>query len=320
MEQKYMEERIRELGLIPVAAFACAEDAPQAAHALAAGGIPVLEVTLRTEAGLRAIERVRSECRDILVGAGTVLTIQQARDAAAAGAMFIVSPGLQRDVCTWCMEQGIAVFPGCVTPSEIQQGLALGLHTFKFFPASVYGGLRACKALYGPFQPAGVSFIPTGGIDLSNLAEYARAPFVAAVGGGWLCDNAAIRAGDFEQLTLTARRSVEALLGFSFAHVGVNPGGRPLKELEQLLASYEGEASSCFMMHGAIECCPELAPGTHGHLAIATNDVLRAARFLEKRGACFDWENAKWAGSRLNALYMTEEFGGFAVHLLQKKN
>ena len=316
MERQQLETRIREIGLIPVAAFERTEDAVPAARAIAAGGVPVMEITLRTAAGLQAIEQVRSACPDVLVGAGTVLTLQQAKDAAAAGAMFVVSPGLSADVCTWCLEQGLAVFPGCVTPTEIQQGLALGLKTFKFFPASVYGGLTACKALHGPFGPAGVSFIPTGGVDLTNLAEYARAPYIAAIGGGWLCSGAALAAGDFDRLTETAQKSVAALLGLSFAHVGVRPGGRPLSELEALLP--EHSSSPYFLLNAAIECCPESTPGTHGHLAIATNSVVRAARYLERQGVRFDWENAKWNGDRLNALYFQEEFGGFAVHLLQK--
>ena len=318
MNQKQLETQIREIGLIPVAAFEHAGDAVPAARAIADGGVPVMEITLRTDAGLAAIEQVRTACPDILVGAGTVLTMQQARDAAAAGAMFVVSPGLSEDVCAWCLEQGLAVFPGCVTPTEIQQGLALGLKTFKFFPASVYGGLKACKALYGPFGSAGVSFIPTGGVDLSNLAEYAQAPYIAAIGGGWLCSGKAIAAGDFASLTETARQSVTALLGLSFAHVGVNPDNRPLHELADLLPLPAGSISPHFLLDGAIECCPEPAPGTHGHLAIATNNVLRAARYLEGQGFHFDWEHAKRKGDRLIALYFAEEFGGFAVHLLQK--
>ena len=314
-----VEQKIKETGLIPVAAFDRAADAVPAAEAVAAGGVDVMEITLRTAAGLQAIEDVRARCASVTVGAGTVLTLQQARDAVSAGAEFIVSTGLDEAVCAWCLEQGVAVFPGCVTPTEIQRGLSLGLHTFKFFPASVYGGVKACKALYAPFRSAGVSFIPTGGVDLSNLADYASAPFVAAIGGGWLCDGAAVAAGEFAQLTRTAERSVAALLGFSFAHLGVNPGGeRNLAELASLIGlPEEARGNPHFLLNASIENCPAPAPGTHGHIAVKTNHILRAARYLEKRGIEFDWENAKRKGDRLAALYFRQEFGGFAVHLLQ---
>ena len=316
------EEQVRATGLIPVAAFDHAEDAPKAAAAIAKGGVDLMEITLRTPAALDAIAAVREQCPEVTVGAGTILNLDQAKNAVAAGATFLVSPGFDEGVCAWSLEQGIPVFPGCVTPTEIQRGLALGLKTFKFFPASVYGGLKACKALYGPFQSAGVSFIPTGGIDLTNLAEYAAAPYIAAIGGGWLCDGKAIKAGDFDQLTETARRSVAVLLGFSFAHLGVNAGtdtaAGEMDDLRALVDLSDGGGNPNFMLDSAMEICRTPAPGAFGHIAVKTNSILRAARYLEKRGVEFDWENAKRKGDRLVALYCKKQYGGFAVHLLQK--
>ncbi|MDL2293307.1 bifunctional 4-hydroxy-2-oxoglutarate aldolase/2-dehydro-3-deoxy-phosphogluconate aldolase [Ruminococcaceae bacterium OttesenSCG-928-D13] len=192
-------EIIGKTGILPTVVIDEAESAVSAAQALLAGGVGVMEFTLRTPAGLVAIANVADACPGMLVGAGTVLTLEQCRQSVEAGAQFIVSPGLDEAVVAFCMENDVAVLPGCVTPTEISRAIALGLHHLKYFPAQVYGGLKGMAALAGPF--GGIRFVPTGGIDSDNLAEYAAAPFVFAAGGSWLCSRKAIREKNFDEIT-----------------------------------------------------------------------------------------------------------------------
>jgi 2-dehydro-3-deoxyphosphogluconate aldolase/(4S)-4-hydroxy-2-oxoglutarate aldolase len=165
-----------------------------------------MEITLRTEAGLASIEKAAEACPDMIIGAGTVLDLEQCGEALARGARFIVSPGYDSAIVEYCLEHNTAVFPGCVTPTEITVALKAGLDTVKFFPANVYGGSRAIKALAGPFPNA--KFIPTGGVDLSNIEEYII-PQVFAIGGGWLCGRKAINSGDYGKITGISSQSMD---------------------------------------------------------------------------------------------------------------
>ncbi len=203
-------ERLRNAGVVPVVVLERAEDAVPAARAMLAGGVDVMEITFRTAAAAEAIRNVAAECPEMLVGAGTVLTVEQCEKAVALGAKFIVSPGFDAEIVDWCVERGVAVAPGCVTPTEIMAALKRGLSVVKFFPAGIYGGLKAMKALAAPFGQ--VKFIPTGGVSADNLAEYAAAPFVHAVGGSWLCPKADVAAGNFAriaELCAQSRRIVD---------------------------------------------------------------------------------------------------------------
>lgn len=197
--------RLKSAGVVPVVVLDRAEDAVPTARALLAGGVDVMEITFRTEAAAASIRAVAEACPEMLVGAGTVITLEQCRQAVACGARFIVAPGFDAEVVRWCVEQDVAVTPGCVTPTEIMAAMKLGLRVVKFFPAGIYGGLKAMKALSAPF--GGVRFIPTGGVDAHNLGEYLSAPFVHAVGGSWLCPKAEIAAGHFEQITARCREA-----------------------------------------------------------------------------------------------------------------
>ncbi len=203
-------ERLRNAGVVPVVVLERAEDAVPAARAMLAGGVDVMEITFRTASAAEAIRNVAAECPEMLVGAGTVLTVEQCEKAVALGAKFIVSPGFDAEIVDWCVERGVAVAPGCVTPTEIMAALKRGLSVVKFFPAGIYGGLKAMKALAAPFGQ--VKFIPTGGVSADNLAEYAAAPFVHAVGGSWLCPKADVAAGNFAriaELCAQSRRIVD---------------------------------------------------------------------------------------------------------------
>lgn len=193
--------------IVPVVVLNDASRAPALADALVAGNLPVAEVTLRTPAGLDSIRAIAGR-DDILVGAGTVTTPEQVDAVVAAGARFVVSPGFSHAVVDRALEAGVPVIPGCVTPSEIMAALEAGLSTVKFFPASVYGGAKAIKALAAPF--VGLSFVPTGGVSASNLAEYLSLPCVPAVGGSWMVPADRVDAGDFEAITELSAAAVQA--------------------------------------------------------------------------------------------------------------
>ncbi|HEY3925490.1 MAG TPA: bifunctional 4-hydroxy-2-oxoglutarate aldolase/2-dehydro-3-deoxy-phosphogluconate aldolase [Acidothermaceae bacterium] len=188
--------------LVPVVVLDDTAHADGLAAALIAGGLAIAEVTLRTDAALESI-RVMAARGDIVVGAGTVLTTAQVDDVVAAGASFVVSPGLSRPVVERCLEHGVLAFPGAVTATEIQAALELGVTTVKFFPASTSGGVAAIAALAAPF--GGVGFVPTGGVTPENLAGYLAVPAVVAVGGSWMVPRGRVNAGDFAGITeLTA--------------------------------------------------------------------------------------------------------------------
>ena len=158
-----------------------------------------MEITLRTAAALDSIRSVAAECPDMVVGVGTVLNLEQAKDAVEAGAKFIVSPGFDEETVKWCVENKIDVAPGCVTPTEIMAARKLGLRVVKFFPANVYGGLKAITNLAAPFTD--MQFIPTGGVNTENIAEFVANPAIFAVGGSWICKKADISAGNFDKIT-----------------------------------------------------------------------------------------------------------------------
>ena len=197
--------RLARAGVVPVVVLEHAKDAVPTAKAMVAGGIDVMEITFRTAAAADSIRAVSENCPEMLVGAGTVITLEQCKKAVESGAKFIVAPGFDEEVVRWCVENNVPVTPGCVTPTEIMAAMKLGLKVVKFFPAGVYGGLSAMKALSGPF--GGIKFIPTGGVNAQNLAEYISAPFIHAVGGSWVCPKADISAGNFEKITALCREA-----------------------------------------------------------------------------------------------------------------
>ncbi|MBC8336185.1 MAG: bifunctional 4-hydroxy-2-oxoglutarate aldolase/2-dehydro-3-deoxy-phosphogluconate aldolase [Anaerolineales bacterium] len=207
-------EQIGKLGVVPVVAIEDAADAPRLGQALMAGGLPCAEITFRTAAAESAIRAMATEYPDMLVGAGTVLTVNQAERALSAGAKFIVTPGFDAAVVDWCLSHELPITPGVMTPTEINLALNKGLKLLKFFPAEAAGGIKTLKAIGGPY--VGVSFIPTGGIGVHNLADYLRLPMVHACGGSWLVKKQLIAEGEFKQiekLTAAAVKLVQEIRG-----------------------------------------------------------------------------------------------------------
>lgn len=210
-------EKLHKIGIVPVVVIDSAEDAVPLAQALTEGGLPAAEVTFRTAAAKDAIKRIREACPDMTVGAGTVLSVSQAKDAAEAGAQFIVSPGLDVSVVTYCKEAGIPVLPGCANPSDIQRAIGLGLSEVKFFPAEQLGGLEMIKALSAPF--GNMRFMPTGGLNEKNIGEYLAEPSVIACGGSFMVKKELIAAGRFDKIKELTESAVRLMLNFTFVGV-----------------------------------------------------------------------------------------------------
>ena len=201
-------EQLKELRLVPVIVIDDAAQAASLATALVNGGLPCAEVTFRTAAAAEALRRMTASHPQMLVGAGTVLTPDQARVAREAGARFIVAPGFSPAVVDYCLENDIAVFPGVCTPTEIEMALGRGLSTVKFFPAEPIGGLNYLKAVAAPYGD--VDFIPTGGINAKNVHEYLSFKKVIACGGSWMAPADVISAGDFARIEAETARAVAA--------------------------------------------------------------------------------------------------------------
>lgn len=206
MNQRELLNRIKEKKIVPVAKLDRAEDAKPLCEALCEGGLPVAEITFRTAAAEESIRTAVKEFPEMLVGAGTVVNVEQAKRAVDAGASFLVSPGISREVTQWAVDNQVMIFPGTCTPSEIMTALEYELPVVKFFPASQYGGLATIKALAAPFP--GISFMPTGGIGTHNVREYLAFERVAACGGSWMVKDALIREGNFGKIRELTQEAV----------------------------------------------------------------------------------------------------------------
>lgn len=201
-----MDDRLEALGIVPVAVIEDSKDAVPLAQALMDGGLPCVEVTFRTAAAAASIKLISDAFPEMLVGAGTVLSVEQARRALEAGARFIVAPGFDAELVDFCIEQNVPVYPGCATATEVTQAYKRGLRVVKFFPCDTLGGLAAIKALAAPF--AGMRFMPSGGISADNVSAYLTCDRVLACGGSWIVPAALVHAGMFDTITESVREAV----------------------------------------------------------------------------------------------------------------
>ena len=201
-----ISEQFKEYGVVPVVVLNDAKDALPLAKALVEGGLACAEVTFRTEAAEESIRLMSEAYPEMLVGAGTVLTIDQVDRAVKAGAKFIVSPGFDPEIVDYCLENNIPVFPGCVTPSEVAQAVKRGLKVVKFFPAEQAGGIAMIKAMAAPYTM--VKFMPTGGINTTNLADYLSCDKILCCGGSWMVKGDMIKAGEFDKICTMAKEAV----------------------------------------------------------------------------------------------------------------
>lgn len=316
-------KKIEEHGLIPVIKIDDAANAVLLARSLCAGGLPVAEITFRTACAAEAIKEIKAAIPNMLVGAGTVLNDEQAEAAVRAGAEFIVSPGFNPNVVGWCAEHGIPVAPGCATPSDIEAAIEFGLDTVKFFPAEASGGISMIKAISAPYS--GMRFIPTGGINETNLVDYLKNECVLACGGSFMVRDEYIKNGEFDKITELTRNALSVMYGFKLAHIGVNlPDTAAAKKAAVLAEAMFGfkqkEGSLGIMCDGQMEfmCGPYF--GDYGHLAIATNFIDRAMAYFKRMGFTFRENGILYNDEgKINAAYFEGDFFGCAIHLLRRK-
>ncbi len=310
-----------KLGIIPVVKIDDAKDAAPLAKALCEGGLPVAEVTFRTDAAEEAIRIMSREFPNMLVGAGTVLTTEQVDRAVGAGAKFIVSPGLNPKVVKYCQEKGVPITPGTSSPTDIEMALELGLDVVKFFPAEQSGGIAKIKAMSAPYT--GVKFMPTGGISAKNLKDYLDFNKIVACGGSWMVKGELINAGEFDEIKRLTREAVNTMLGFEVKHVGINceNEAQALKTADMFARFFGFElknGNSSVFASSAIELNKTPGPGKYGHIAIGTNYIERAIYHMQLQGFEFDMDSAIYKDNKMVRIYLKDDFAGFAIHLLQK--
>lgn len=314
-------EKIGELGIIPVVKIEKAEDALPLGRALIDGDLPIAEITFRTSAAEESIKTLTGELPNLLVGAGTVLTIEQVKEAVSAGAKFIVSPGFNPRVVDYCIENNIPVTPGINNPTQIEMAIERGIEVVKFFPAEASGGLPLLKSMSAPYT--GIKFIPTGGINLNNLCSYLFNKKVHACGGSWMVKDNLISSGNFNEITRLTRETVSTMLGFEFAHLGINKETKDkalnsTNLLSRLFYFSVKEGTSSIFAGPGFEVMKNQYLGKHGHIAIATNNIHRAIAYLKMKDISVLPETAKEKDGKLKAIYLDQEVSGFAIHLLQK--
>ncbi len=321
MKESELFEFFHTLGIVPVVKIDDAAKAEKLAGAMVRGGINCAEVTFRTDAAEESIRRMVKAYPEMVIGAGTVLNPETAERAVKAGASFIVSPGLDEDTVKWCLKNNVPVTPGVCTASEVQKGVNLGLKVLKFFPAESSGGVKMLKDLGGPFPQ--IKFMTTGGINPDNLADYARAGNVLAVGGSWMVKADLINNDKWDEIEALCRDAVMKMQGFELAHFAINACGKnDASSMTEKLSKFgmvTSETSKGFFMDKTIEIINENGVGTHGHIGYKVNNIERTMSYVKKLGYTIDESSFTYdAKGKVKFFYVKEEIGGFAVHFVAK--
>ena len=293
-------EEISNIGVVPVVAIDHKYDAAPLADALTKGGLPCAEVTFRTPAAEESIRIMADQFPDMLLGAGTVLTTEQADRAIAAGAKFIVSPGFNPKVVSHCIEKNIPITPGISSPSDMEQAIEMVLDAVKYYPAVQSGGLSMKKALAAPYHT--MRFMPTGGVTPQNLTEFLDYPKILACGGTWMVKPELLATGNFEEITRLTRQTVRTMLDLKideltlpFPHTGNNLSD---------------------VLHGLIN----LSSGSTKELTISCRYLKRTIYLLEKNGATFRYDNAKYDSTgNMYTIDFSDAPEDFSIHLLEKR-
>ncbi len=316
-------KKLSAIGIVPVIKIDDVSKAVPLAKALVAGGIPCAEVTFRTEEAEEAIRQMAKEVPEMIVGAGTILTTEQADRAVAAGAKFLVSPGLNPKVVKHCLDKGYLITPGTSNPSDVEVAIELGLDVVKFFPAEAAGGLNMIKSMAAPYTK--MKFMPTGGINAGNLNNYLSFNKIICCGGSWMVKDDLIKAGEFDKITELCKEAVSTMLGFEVAHVGINTENadeamKLAKLFGQLFNFPIKDGNSAVFASSGVEVRKQMFLGKNGHIAIKTNYMDRAMAYIEAMGGHFNMDEgvAKDDKGNIKAIYLKEDFGGFAIHLVQK--
>ncbi len=315
-------QRVYEIGIIPVIAFSSVDEAVPLCKALVAGGLPAAEVTFRTSCAEECIKKIHNEVPEMLLGAGTVLTTDQADRAMAAGATFIVAPGFDPVVTQHVLDKGGLMCPGTSSAGEMQQAMNMGCDVIKFFPAEANGGVSMLKNIGAALKTA--KWMCTGGVNAKNVNDYLGYDQIIAVGGTWMCKADKIKAGAWDEITAMCKEAVDVMLGLELGHIGINcadetEAAATAQTLGCLLNKKVVPGnSSIFVGNKEFEIMKKPGRGTHGHIAVKCNNVDRAVYHLGRRGIQFDTASMVTKNGKNTAIYFADEVAGFAIHLVQK--
>ncbi|MEG0166031.1 bifunctional 4-hydroxy-2-oxoglutarate aldolase/2-dehydro-3-deoxy-phosphogluconate aldolase [Anaerorhabdus sp.] len=312
---------LRKQGIVPVVTIQNVEDAVPLAAAIIEGGLNIIEVTFRSDVAYEAINEIHKAYPQMIILAGTILTIEQVDQAIEAGAQVLVSPGLNRKIVEYCLSKEIQIIPGCSSPSDLEQALECGLKIVKFFPAEANGGINAIKAMSAPY--GGLQFMPTGGINEQNLMDYLSFDKVIACGGSFMCTSQMIQNKDWMKITEQTKNAIKKVLNFEFAHLGVNLIDKDLissiNQFKSLLSTEIIRETSKSTFVDFIEIMHDSNFGKCGHIGIATSDIDRAIYYLSKQNFSFDLESITYDEKKNKKfIYINEEMNGFKIHLIKK--
>ena len=323
MDNKQFLDQLEGTGIVPVIKLENTDDAVNLAKALYEGGIHCAEVTFRAAGADKVISQMVKAYPDMLVGAGTVTTIEQCDAAIAAGAKFCVAPGLNPKVVKHCLDKGVPFAPGVANSSQIEQAMELGLDFVKFFPAEQAGGLAYIKSVSAPYS--NMKFMPTGGVNENNLNTYLGFKKIVCCGGSWIVPDKLVKAQKWAEITELCKSAINKMLDFQLVHVGINAENESdasaiTGKFGELFGWEQKVGNSAIFAGSFVECKKAEKIGTHGHIAVATGNVKRAVYQLERKGVKFDMSTATYdEDGRMKFVYLADEIGGFKVHLVEKK-
>lgn len=318
---KKILEQLEAIGLLPVIKIEECEDALPLAKALVDGGIDAAEITYRTACATEAIAAIHAAYPEMLLGAGTIRSVEQAQEAIQAGASFLITPGFNEDVVAWCKDHDVCIIPGVSSASEIEQAQRYHITTLKFFPAESSGGAKKLKDFAAPYPD--ITFIPTGGIDEQNLHDYLQLPNVLAIGGSFMIKADAMKQKQWDVIRNTCEQAITTMLSYELMHIGIHATtSETAKQHATLLCSlfhfpYYEKPKSHFAGRG-FEIVNKLGNDEHGHFAIYTPYPLRAMYQLAKKGIHFDESSItrNKQTNRINFVYLKESIAGFGMHLI----
>lgn len=311
-----MNKIIEELslyGIVPVVKIERLEDALPLAKALIDGGLPVAEVTFRTDCAKEAIKLMKETYPEMIIGAGTVLNSTQVDEAIEAGSQFIVSPGLNPKTVQYCLDKNIPIIPGCANPSDMERAIELGLDIVKFFPAEANGGLKAIKAMSAPY--GNLKFMPTGGINTANVTEYLAFDKIIACGGTWMVSDDLVNNKKWDEITAITSQAIKTMLDIKIHHIGIgrSDNGKQLASLLNNPNMYDLPAST---MLNELEFMNDCEDGTLHHLCLSTKNIERAMFFLQKQGYTFDASTIRYnSKNKIEFVYFNELISGCRTHL-----
>ncbi|MBN1396752.1 MAG: bifunctional 4-hydroxy-2-oxoglutarate aldolase/2-dehydro-3-deoxy-phosphogluconate aldolase [Bacteroidetes bacterium] len=305
-------------GILPIATIDDEAKAEPFARIMGENGLSVIEVTLRTKAAASIINQIAKNFPEMIVGAGTVLSVNDARTAAEAGARFIVTPGFDPETVEYCLSKSIPVIPGVLTPTEMQKAVAHGLEVVKIFPAEAAGGLKYLKAVAAPFRS--LKFVPTGGIDQSNMLSYLNFPRVLACAGSWIVPPEMLKTNDFGKISSVTRKAIEAILGFKLKSISLNANSaadarKALGQLEKIIQfPIIGTEDSLFSKTNT----DELHQSYSGeYIVLSTNFIDRAVAFFERKRILAKTDKSHIAGGIPAVVDMNLEIDRFKLRLVQ---